>query len=363
MEKPEDLFDTWMQNQEEFADNWLMALRNWPQTFGGSDPLSQAFADVTGNELGSFPAWCSCVKNVPAEWVNLQQLGMDVLKDTLAKASGPSNLYTKLYAIWHPFFQALADRGSDLDSYRELLNPVHSLGAIDQALGFFPEAVAEIVKQTSRVTEAYCRVLEDYGETWTKTLRKNIMLSHEFVEGRPDSFLHVFHNLFTAFDNTVGKIYHVPAVGKDREKVYLILRGLDDLGVFIDKYTEFQIQIQTTGLRAIQKVIDALARRIRSGKEIKTFDEFLELWLDINEEEFSRFFRTEKFSVVQGGLLDAALNVRRQFHKLMELYLFDYPVALRSEMDDAYKTLYELKKRVRNLEQKLTQLNPEEAAA
>jgi polyhydroxyalkanoate synthesis regulator phasin len=34
----------------------------------------------------------------------------------------------------------------------------------------------------------------------------------------------------------------------------------------------------------------------------------------------------------------------------MELYLYDFPVALRSEMDDLYKTVYELKKKVKSLE-------------
>jgi hypothetical protein len=37
----------------------------------------------------------------------------------------------------------------------------------------------------------------------------------------------------------------------------------------------------------------------------------------------------------------------------MELYLYDFPIALRSEMDDLYKTVYELKKKVKSLEKQL----------
>ena len=56
---------------------------------------------------------------------------------------------------------------------------------------------------------------------------------------------------------------------------------------------------------------------------------------------------------MQGELLEAELKVRKHFFKLMELYLYDFPIALRSEMDDLYKTVYELKKKVKNLEKQV----------
>jgi polyhydroxyalkanoate synthesis regulator phasin len=51
-------------------------------------------------------------------------------------------------------------------------------------------------------------------------------------------------------------------------------------------------------------------------------------------------------------VLDTSLATKRQFQKLIELQLEDYPIALRSEVDDAYKMIHDLKKRVRLLEQK-----------
>ena len=43
----------------------------------------------------------------------------------------------------------------------------------------------------------------------------------------------------------------------------------------------------------------------------------------------------------------------------MELYLYDVPVALRSEMDDLYKTIYILKKKIRGLERRVDELSAE----
>jgi class III poly(R)-hydroxyalkanoic acid synthase PhaE subunit len=156
-----------------------------------------------------------------------------------------------------------------------------------------------------------------------------------------------------AFDDTIGKVFHIPAVGKDREKVELIMRGFDDLAVFLARNTAFQYKIYITGIEAMEKVLESVAQKIRNGEEIKTFEEFFDLWIDVSERKFFEVFRTEEFSLMQGELLDSSLNVRRHFQKLMELYLFDLPVALRSEMDDLYRTVYDLKKKVRNLEKQL----------
>lgn len=70
----------------------------------------------------------------------------------------------------------------------------------------------------------------------------------------------------------------------------------------------------------------------------------------MSEKTYFDLFQSEEFSKMQGELLETALNVRQHNFKLMELQLYDYPIALRSEMDDLYKTIYELKKKVKSLE-------------
>jgi polyhydroxyalkanoate synthesis regulator phasin len=40
----------------------------------------------------------------------------------------------------------------------------------------------------------------------------------------------------------------------------------------------------------------------------------------------------------------------------MELYLYDFPIVVRSEMDDLYKTVYDLKRKVRNLEKQVEEV-------
>jgi len=173
------------------------------------------------------------------------------------------------------------------------------------------------------------------------------------MEGHPESLMKIFHTMFSAFDGTVGRVFHVPAVGKDREKVELLLHSLDVLSVYLAKNTEFEHTMYVTGLAAFEKMIAAVAEKVNAGEEFKDFGEFFNLWITVNEKAYSALFQTEDYAKMQGEVLEASLNVRKHFFKLTELYLYDLPIALRSEMDDLYKTVYELKKKVKGLERQL----------
>jgi hypothetical protein len=100
-------------------------------------------------------------------------------------------------------------------------------------------------------------------------------------------------------------------------------------------------------------MIAAVAEKVNAGEEFKDFGEFFNLWITVNEKAYFALFQTEDYAKMQGEVLEASLNVRKHFFKLTELYLYDLPIALRSEMDDLYKTVYELKKKVKGLERQL----------
>jgi class III poly(R)-hydroxyalkanoic acid synthase PhaE subunit len=175
----------------------------------------------------------------------------------------------------------------------------------------------------------------------------------ESITGETEHFINMLYNVFGAFFNTFGRVFRFPAVGRYREETELALRSIDKFSTYIAKNVEFQHLIYTTGLKAMERVTETIASRLKEGGGIKSFDEFLSLWVDVNEKTYLELFRTEEFSRMQAQLLDAALDVRRHMNELMELYLKDFPVALRSEVDDLARTVYDWRRRVYDLEKRV----------
>jgi class III poly(R)-hydroxyalkanoic acid synthase PhaE subunit len=280
---------------------------------------------------------------------------INLLRETISKTLTGSNAYLKLYEVWLPLIKAIRERAASPDSYKELTDPAKYKEMLDRVFGFDPTSASRIIEEVSKLLETFAGSSQGFTKPWRDATGQTLKSFPSLMEGRPEEFMKIFHTLFSAFDSTVGRTFLVPEIGKDREKIELLLRSLDDLSVYLARKTEYEHMMYVAGIRAYEKVIATVADKISRGEEFKKFDEFFDLWLDVSEKAYYALFQTQDFSKKQGELLEAQLNVRQHFFKFMELYLYDFPIALRSEMDDLYKTIYDLKKKVKSLEKQIVE--------
>jgi len=314
--------------------------------FGGAMPGFGGFQDA-------YAAW---EKSVSDALRGSGAADANFIRETLLKSFSGSNAYMKLYELWLPLFKAIQQKGASPDSFKDLIDPAKFKEMIDRVFGFNPDAAAQLAEQVKTLLESCAHSSQGFMKPWVEASEKGFRTVPQMMEGHPESFMKVFHTMFGAFDSTVGRVFHAPAVGKDREKVELLLRSLDVLSVYLAKNTEFEHTMYVTGLAAFEQLIAAVADKVNKGEEFKDFGEFFNLYITVNEKAYSVLFQTEGYAKMQGALLEAALNVRTHTFKLTELYLYDLPIALRSEMDDLYKTVHELKKKVKGLEKRLVEV-------
>jgi len=347
-----------MDSTTNYFANWQKAQEAMFNVFLESTKQAQAFwsqqipAKGVESMQNPYATWHKAVLN------SLSGNGNEsatLLQDSFSKILGGSNAYMKLFDVWQPLMQAAQERAQNPQTYTEYLDPVRYKALIDQVFGFDQEAAKQAMEQTMRWLELSSGANQQFGKPWAEAAKTSMGAIPQFASGHPESFIKVYHALFNAFDSTLGKAFHVPPVGKDREKIELILRGFDDLSVYSAKTTKYQHIMYTTGLAAMEKVVEELAEKLKSGEEIKQFDEFFDIWIDVSEQAYFKLFQTEEFARLQGELLDAGLTARTNYFKIMEIQLYNLPIALRSEMDDLYKTVYDLKKQVKKLEKQLAE--------
>ena len=346
MENAKEFFDGWLKSQSSILEGFMDMTRKYQESFwrpvaaGGGMKQFGALPDM-------YASWLSALQNA-LHGTGAGDRGL--ARETLSKTLNSSNAYRVLYEFWLPVFKAIQEKTFDPRTYMDLTDPKKFKEALDRVFGFDPEVVSQVAVQASKFLEAQTGSAQQYMKPWVEASVKNLKTLPQLMEGRPDAYMQAYHTLFNAFDRTFGRIFHITPVGKDREKVELLLRSFDDLSVYFAKYTEYQNTMYTTGLSALEKVFMSASEKVSRGEDFKSFDEFFDLWVDVSEDTYFKMFQCAEFSKLQGELLEAALHVRGHNFKLMELHLYDYPIALRSEMDDLYKTVYELKKKVKSLE-------------
>jgi polyhydroxyalkanoate synthase subunit PhaE len=112
-------------------------------------------------------------------------------------------------------------------------------------------------------------------------------------------------------------------------------------------------------LDVLEKTFEELLAELISsqdkGETIENLRQFLQVWSSLSDRVFIQRFHSEDALEIQGKLINAALTWRSHQQQLMEVFLKMNDLPTRSELDEVYRSLYELRKEVKTLKKTLTQ--------
>jgi len=141
----------------------------------------------------------------------------------------------------------------------------------------------------------------------------------------------------------------IPSIGVTREHQAKILRAFD---AFVDlRKIMLEFNKMTTGAlsKAVEAVMEALMERGKKGEKIRSVRDLNRLWLESADKVFTEMYASEEYLKAQRKLSAAGMSYKLMQQEVVEMVLKGLNLPTRSELDDAYKTLYELRKEVKAL--------------
>ena len=336
VENPSDYFDSWMKTQQQA----LTALQDQ------AAQMQSLFKNATTITDNPFTNWTKSA-------FQAFSVGDDanLAKDTFGKTLYSNDAMQKLYEMWQPILSAMRDKSMDPAGFRDLTDPDKIKQLISKMFNFDLDAMSQLQKQSAQ----YSSFFEHFGNPWIDAAKSQ---SSNFTQSdlQPETLMRQAQAMVSMFNNATGKLFSVPAVGKDREKMELFSECAKAMSAFATNNIDYQQLMQSTGQEAMQDVVKTIADKIKSGEKIEKFDEFFALWIDANEKAFNKMFQTKAFSQKRNAMTEAGFSARKFYNQIIENQLVDLPIARRSEMDEVYKIIYELRKQVKSLEAQLLEL-------
>ncbi|MEI7574657.1 MAG: poly(R)-hydroxyalkanoic acid synthase subunit PhaE [Methylotenera sp.] len=341
MEIPNDYIDSWMKTQQQaFATLRDQALQMQSYFQNNSTANDNPFTNWTKASFQAFPMGADA----------------DLTKDIFSKTLYGNDAMQKLYELWQPMLNAMRDKSINPNNYSDLTDPAKIKQVIDKLFNFDLDAMTQLQKQTAQYTNLY----QQFGKPWTDAAKNQ---SSNFMQGnftqadmQPEALMVQMKAMYGMFENATGKLFSAPAVGKDREKMELLSKCAKAMSSFAANNIEYQQMMQSTGQEAMQEVVKELAKKVEAGEKFEKFDEFFALWIDTNEKTFYKLFQTKAFSQKRNALTDAGFNARKLYNEIIERELVELPIARRSEMDEVYKIVYDLRKQIKGLESQIQAL-------
>jgi polyhydroxyalkanoate synthesis regulator phasin len=159
--------------------------------------------------------------------------------------------------------------------------------------------------------------------------------------------------LLHMYEGGLGRLIKMPSVGPAQ---YTMERGKDWIDSSIKYqmvlFEYFQNLVQPI-LRVSADIIDGAKKIIEEDPSEDSVQKLYTMLVDEGEKAYDEFFRSETYLQSMKMTLDAYLDFDRTYNTMMVDMLKGTPIVTKPGLEEVYKEIYLLKKKVRELEKKL----------
>ena len=219
--------------------------------------------------------------------------------------------------------------------------------------------------------DSFCRGINSVPEILVKmtqmTWERFFHLHQKWMEkasrlGEKTEAFH-FENLdqdvFTAwselYQEEFSKYFNVPQLGLTRLYQERSNKFLDKLNLFQGALSEFMSILYIPMEKSMKVLQDKVEETSAEGKAPETFQAYYSMWIRILEGHYMTLFKTPEYIQTLSKTLNAMEGFMVARHELFEDMLQTLPVATNKDLDDLYREIYEVKKKLKNFEKRLAE--------
>ncbi len=131
-----------------------------------------------------------------------------------------------------------------------------------------------------------------------------------------------------------------------------MIEANEDLVEFNTRLAEYYKQLSDTWIEA-QKQVNKKIPEIPQDKE--QLEASKRVWIDIFENDFTQLFDSPKFGENFGKLISSELELSKHWNNMLAVLLEAANVPTKNDIDDIYKEIHSMRKRISDLEKNVKQ--------
>jgi len=284
---------------------------------------------------------------------------METPWENLLKSS--SDLFASLFKMT-PAMEAFAPQaGGPPRRLLESLELIMKRGQTASSAFSDPQMTDSILKGGNALPEIFAKMVKAGWESST-LFQQKVMERAGKIGQKTEAykFENLDQDLFKAwkdiYEEELRQYLNIPQLGLTRYQQERFQRFIDHANLFEATLAEFLFVLYLPIEKSFKVLQEQLDQLSREGKAPEKSKDYYNLWVKILEGHYMNLFKSEHYL----NILHETLRQTEQFAVAKNQFLEDLlqmlPVATNKHMDDLYKDLYILKKRVRTLEKKLAKM-------
>ncbi len=249
-------------------------------------------------------------------------------------------------------WQAMAPRLDAGENWQEVLNSYTE--QFRQQIT--PQNMMDTIKESNELWQAYMQQMQSFSQPWMQLMQRAPGHMGSAMAGNGSAELIQLTQLFgNVYDQTLGQLRLSPSIGFTRELEEKIAKALEAWKEAQQANYDYQLLLADAWSNIYREVMETMITRAEQGKPIESIRDLMRLWTESADKSFDKIFRTDAYAEVQGRFVAAAMNYRVREQAVMDDVMKAMNLPNRSEVDEAHRNIYELRKEVKALKKQLKQ--------
>jgi hypothetical protein len=352
----QEFYKNWYSNQMNMVKQMMDTNQNLYNSFLNygkpTSDVNENFTKMNETLTGLYNNWQNTLNST---FNNLMQNIPGTNQNTFKDMFNGINLYSKMQDIMTPWMKSLSTGNFNADSLKNMMDP------------------AKVKEITEKLFESFFHYpnMKDMIDTYTKNyetyFHNNSNLSKEYMENLRNTFGHlpllaggdfaklsgIYNQFNSMLQTTYGPVMRLIAQSPEKRNVEINIELTDKIAQFSLKQAQLQYLLYTSAQTATERTVEFFTDKVKNGAEINSFQTVFGEWVSLTERVYLDLFNSEEYSKLKGELLADGMAAKKLVEKQYEHLFENTPFIFRSEMDELYKTIHDLKKKVRDLEGRL----------
>jgi class III poly(R)-hydroxyalkanoic acid synthase PhaE subunit len=255
--------------------------------------------------------------------------------------------------MWMPFMKSIQEKTFNTDMYKQYMNPAMYKEVMDKFFGFMPEQSRQYMQNMTDMMQKGMGQMNQMGMGNYQQVRG---MMNNMMPNTSDMFSGMLNGYNTWYSNLNNAMSPITKMMTPNQHTKAMMEWNDianRMMVYNIKNAEMQYMIYNQGVKVMDSLAENIAAKVEKGEEISNMMAVYQEWLNISDKVYVSLFESEEYSKLMAEVSAMQMKLRKDVEAQMEKMLVAVPVATRSEMDEMYKAIYDLKKQVRNLEKQL----------
>lgn len=333
-------FNTWMNNNPFMnANNMQSKFNEGINTWGN---YTKQYFDTMNNGFGDWS------KNFMNPTAAESFKGMNNMAESLSK----------FHEMWMPMFKSMQDKTFNMEVYNQFMSPAKYKEFMDKFFSFMPDNMKQQFDAMNQQFVTNMKQMTDSGMNNFNAFKSQIN-SNPFMNANP------FANMWTnysqmnnVFADAVSPLTKLMADNSNFQAINTWNDIYNRMVEFNIKNNELQYMMYQQGTKVMDKTAEKMANKIQNGENIESIINIYQEWMMTGDELFTQMFASDEYSKLMTEVSSLQMKLKMDIDKQMEKMVFSHmPIATRTEMDEVYKNIYDLKKMYRNLEKMFNAAN------